>query len=582
MFDDKTLKALNGKYGKKNEDFLFNPNRILASTGSIVADVVIGQEGMLLKGRMTEVFGPESCVTADTMVEVRIDGVEKTIPIIELQGLLNGVEINTPDGWQPISRFQDKGFQHSIRVGFFRPDNREIIYITCSIMHRFLLSTGEWIEADLLTEGHFIQSKWGNLKFVARTDMGEQPVYDIEVLHPNHRYYTNGAVSHNSGKTTICYQSIASALQKGWVVAMFDNEQTFDVDYARALGVEIGENFQVFQPDDAEESEAILNDLIGIGKDGKPKPPLLPDLAAIIIDSITAWAPRKLMAIENSTGEGQTKGLHAAYWTNFSRKLQVAIKKRNIACLCTNQVRNKLQMGGSHQAQAMKDTGIGAGFSQDAGWTTTGGNALRFYMSVRTLMYQAKKLKETRIIRGVETDVDEAHWVEFKNVKNKVSAPFRKARLVLRYGVGTDDIPPMMEYLRLNGIISNAGANLMYSSSTGECDVKEFGAKKFDKAMRNEAVIEDMRKQYLKLKQEEDPYADDDEDIASFSDDEDGVDFDEEEIDFDEVQPETESEDTIRDWSLTDLKKLAKDDKIKIVGKVTKAKLLKKLLEIYD
>jgi len=448
-FDDKVLKALASKYGKKNEDFLFNPNRVLegASTGSIIADTVIGQEGMLLKGRMTEVFGPES-----------------------------------------------------------------------------------------------------------------------------------------SGKTTICYQSIAEAIKKGWVGVMFDNEQTFDVDYARALGVEIGEQFQVFQPDDAEESEAIFNSLVGIGKDAKQVTPLLPDMDFMIIDSITAWAPRKLMAIENSTGEGQTKGLHAAYWTNFSRKLQVTIKKRKIACLCTNQVRNKLQMGGSFQAQAMKDTGIGAGFSQDAGWTTTGGNALRFYMSVRTLMYQAKKLKETRIIRGVETDVDEAHWVEFKNVKNKVSAPFRKARLVLRYGVGTDDVPPMMDYLKQNGMITNAGANLMYKSSDGNCDVKEFGAKKFDKAMKDPTVVADMRKQYIAMKNEEDPYADD-EDIAVFSDDDDGIEFEEEEIDFDEPETTEETEDeedSIKNWSLADLKQLAKDEKIKIVGKVTKPKLLKKLLAIYD
>jgi len=448
MFDDKTLKALGSKYSKKNEDFIFNPNRTLdsASTGSIIADTVIGQEGMLIKGRMTEVFGPES-----------------------------------------------------------------------------------------------------------------------------------------SGKTTICYQSIAEALKKGWVGCMFDNEQTFDVDYARALGVEVGENFQVFQPDDAEESEAIFNTLVGIGKDGKQVTPLLPDMDFAIIDSITAWAPRKLMAIENSTGEGQTKGLHAAYWTNFSRKLQVTIKKRKIAVMCTNQVRNKLQMGGSFQAQAMKDTGIGAGFSQDAGWTTTGGNALRFYMSVRVLMYQAKKLKETRIIRGVETDVDEAHWVEFKNVKNKVSAPFRKARLVLRYGVGTDDIPPMMDYLKQNGVITNAGANLIYTSSDGSCDVKQFGAKKFDKAMKNPDVVADMRKQYISLKNEEDPYSDD-EDIASFSDDEEDIEFEgEEEIDFDNVEEEEgTAEDSIKDWSLKDLKELAEDEKIKIVGKVTKAKLLKKLLEIYD
>ena len=452
MFDEKTLKALNNKYLKKNADFMFNPNRVLegVSTGSIIADSVIGQEGLLLKGRMTEVFGPES-----------------------------------------------------------------------------------------------------------------------------------------SGKTTICYQSIAEALKKGWVGCMFDTEQTFDVDYARALGVEIGEKFRVFQPDDAEESEAILNSLVGIGKDSKPITPLVPDLDFIIIDSIAAWAPRKLMAIENSTGEGQTKGLHAAYWTNFSRKLQIILKKRNIACLLTNQVRNKLQMGGSFQAQAIKDTGIGAGFSQDAGWTTTGGNALRFYMSVRVLMYQVKKLKETRIIRGVETEVDEAHWVEFKNVKNKVSAPFRKARLVLRYGVGTDDIPPLKEYLKANNIITNSGATLMYKSSDGSCDVKEFGSKKFDKAMKDPLVVEDMKKQYLALKAEEDPYAEKDGDIAIFADDEDVVSF--EEVDLDETAEEgveeveeEEEEDSIRNWSLADLKQLAKDEKIKIVGKVTKTKLLNKLLKIYN
>ena len=212
-------------------------------------------------------------------------------------------------------------------------------------------------------------------------------------------------------------------------------------------------------------------------------------------------------------------------------------------------------------------------------------------------MYQAKKLKETRIIRGVETEVDEAHWVEFKNVKNKVSAPFRKARLVLRYGVGTDDIPPIMEFLKLNGIISNAGANLMYKSSDGKCDVKEYGSPKFAKAMKDKKVIADMKKQYISLKQDEDPFGnDDDDDIATFVDDEDGVEFDEEEIDFDEESEEAEEEvedeaeeiaedeveDSIKNWSLADLKQLAKDEKIKIVGKVTVAKLLKPLLKLYD
>lgn len=92
MFDEKTLKALSSKYSKKNEDFIFNPNRTLesASTGSIISDTVIGQEGMLIKGRMTEVFGPESCVVADTKVEVKIDGAIKVIPILELKELLNG------------------------------------------------------------------------------------------------------------------------------------------------------------------------------------------------------------------------------------------------------------------------------------------------------------------------------------------------------------------------------------------------------------------------------------------------------------------------------------------------------------
>jgi len=396
----------------------------------------------------------------------------------------------------------------------------------------------------------------------------------------------------SSGKTTFALQSIVQAQEKGWVGAFLDYEQTFDYDYARALGVKIDDSLIVIQPDDAEQGEKVLNYLVGVGKDNKflKNPPV--ELDYLIIDSIAACAPRKLIAIENSTGEGGTKALHAAYWSNFIRKLNSIAKKRKIAIYLTNQVRNKFSMGGQFQAQAMKDTGIGAGFSQDAGWTTTGGQAVRFYMSVRNLVYQAKKLKEVREVNGVEKDVDEAMWVEFKNVKNKISAPFRKGRVVIRYGQGTDDLPPILDYLKANKVIVTSGAKYVYNSLDGNLDIEAIGEKKFKKLITDE-VFEDMKEQYKQLKAMENPFENIDEDMKAFITDEDEEELDDS-IEFEEVDTNEENTDfgeediPLKDMNIKQLEALVEELKeedgieIKIKGKKTKAKLVKELSKYYE
>lgn len=415
------------------------------STGAAELDLAIGPALGIPRGRITEIFGPESCIFGETLITVkREDGREYTDTISSLyenrhilleEGFcIRGVdEVAKNIRYNFVADIVCTGIKPCWRIMMNAGDE-----IVCTSDHKFLTDEG-YLPLGEISILSTLGLVYGNTIFYNTIRsveyLGPRETYDIKCFAPNNNYIANNFIVHNCGKTTLALQIIAESQAKDGVAAFIDMEHALNPSYAQALGVDI-DKLYISQPDTGEEALDICRKLA-----------MTNEVDVVVVDSVAALIPRAEM--EGDVGDANI-GLQARLMSQAMRML-TPIGGR-CAIIFINQIREKVGvMYGSNE-------------------TRPGGRALKFNASLIIDVRKGEPIKRGNDVIGQRT--------KFKMVKNKIGGPpFKTVECDMIYGQGISKSGSIIDAAISMEIIEKSGSWLKYNGKNfaqGRDNAKEF------------------------------------------------------------------------------------------------------------
>lgn len=431
---DSLVEALNKESKDKGKIAFFltdeeDPSQITdwISTGNSMLDLAISNRpnGGIPSGRISEITGLEACVTEDTKIKVIIDS-KQEIEIKDVKALLaNGKTVNVLSlggEYTKITNYIEKGVLKTYNVVLSSGES-----IKCSAKHLFYANSG-WIRCSALKpEVTKIMTEKTKFELVERVDyIGELPIVDISVEHPEECYYGNGILNHNSGKSLMGAHLLAETQKKGGVAVFIDTETSVSPDFLASIGVDIKKMVYVNVNTIEEIFDNIESIVVKVRKASSNR------LVTILVDSVAAASTTKEMASDHGV-DGYATGKAIAI-SKAMRKITEMIGRQRICLVFTNQLREKIGF-----------VGYGDKFC------TSGGKALAFHASVRLRLKGEGKIKigDDDVI-GIKTRATV--------IKNRMGPPMRSASFNIFFDRGIDNYGNWLENLMEHDIIVNAKA----------------------------------------------------------------------------------------------------------------------------
>ena len=404
------------------------------STGSTMLDLAISNRphGGLPVGRISTLTGLEGCVTEDTKIKVMVDErPEIIVDIKEIYKFINNmglsVYVKTKDNkYARITDYVDKGLLDTYEVILYNG-----FTIKVSREHKFYTADG-WVECkDLEVGNHCILCEDGGYSVVTcKNFIGKYKIVDITVDHPDHCYFGNGMLNHNTGKSLLCAHIVANTQKKGGVAVYIDTEASAAPEFWTALGVNL-KTMVYMQQDTIEGAFQNIENIIGMVRKSDSN-----RLCTIILDSI-AGASTKMELEANYDRKGFATG-KSLIVSEAMRKLTNLIAKQRILLVMTNQLRQNLQ------ASAWGDK-----------WVEPCGKSTSFHSSVKVRFETIEKLKDSdKQVIGTNTRATVR--------KNRMGPPFRSAEFCVYFSSGIADYASWIDLAKKKKIVDGPSNRISY------------------------------------------------------------------------------------------------------------------------